>query len=327
VLALPLALFLVLDREARSRLATPGPYVAVAVALIVMAPHLGWLVANDFLPFAYAQARAVPARGAIDHIVHPLKFLAGQLLFVAPALFIALPLAWPRAAGRAETAGEAYDRRIVTLLAFGPAATTLALSVVTGRGVIAMWGYPLWLFLGLWIVMTAGKRARERFAPVAAAWAVVFLGFAGAFAASYAVLPRYDGRYRAVFYPGGALGAELAQRFRAVTGRPLAYVISDMWTGGNVAHYAPVRPRNLIDGNPRRTPWIDMSDLRTRGAVVVWTHGDPTTIPPAFRGVAGEAEVQPPFSLPFRWGGHSLPVGWAILKPRSAFAGNVKRPL
>ena len=39
-------------------LATPGPYVALAVALVVMAPHLVWLVQNDFLPFAYAEHRA-----------------------------------------------------------------------------------------------------------------------------------------------------------------------------------------------------------------------------------------------------------------------------
>src|SRR5665647_3682601 len=58
VLALPLALFVFIDRDARKALATPGPYVAVAVALIAMATHLVWLVQNDFLPFAYAEHRA-----------------------------------------------------------------------------------------------------------------------------------------------------------------------------------------------------------------------------------------------------------------------------
>src|SRR5262245_9910716 len=317
VLAAPLALFVIFDREARKALATPGPYVAAVVTLIVAAPHLVWLVANDFLPFAYADARAKPSRGLIDHIFHPLQFLLSQLLFIAPALLIAAPLVWPRVP---DQAGDDYDRRIVTLLAFGPAATTFALSLVTGRGVIAMWGYPLWLFLGLWIAMMAPKLTRERFAPIAAIWAVVFVGFAATFAASYAVMPRYDGRYRAVFYPGRALGAELSQRFRAATGRPLAYVIGDMWNGGNVAHYSPDHPRNLVDGNPRRAPWIDMSDLRNKGAVVVWTSGDPTTIPAEFRTIAGEAEVQQPFALPFRWGRHVLPVGWAVLRPRTAFA-------
>ena len=37
--------------------------------------------------------------GSIDHIVQPLKFLVSQVLFIAPALFIAAPLVWPRAVG------------------------------------------------------------------------------------------------------------------------------------------------------------------------------------------------------------------------------------
>ena len=55
----------------------------------------------------------------------------------------------------------------------------------------------------------------------------------------------------------------------------------------------------LIDGNPRRAPWIDMSICAARGAVVVWTEA---TRPRSRRltRVAGEAEVQPPFALPFR---------------------------
>ena len=86
VLAAPLALFLLLDRDARPALATPGPWIAFVVALVIMAPHLVWLVRNDFLPFAYASARAAPSRGLIDHVLHPLVFAIGQVAFVLPAL-------------------------------------------------------------------------------------------------------------------------------------------------------------------------------------------------------------------------------------------------
>ena len=93
-----------------------------------------------------------------------------------------------------------------------------------------------------------------------------------------------------------------------------------MWDGGNVAHYAPGRPRLLIDGDPRRAPWIDLGDLRSKGAVVVWTSSDPDVIPIGLRAMAGEAQTQPPFTLPFRRGGGVLTVGWAILRPEPAFA-------
>jgi len=321
VLAFPLALCLLLDRDARAALATPGPYLALAVALVVMAPHLVWLVRNDFLPFTYASARAAPTRGLFDHVLHPAVFVVSQLVFMAPALLIAAAVIWPRPKAPVAARADAFDRRIVAWLAFGPAATTCALSAISGRGTIAMWGYPLWLFLGLWIVLAARSPLEPaRLKRIAALWAAVFAIFAATFYASYAVLPAIDHRYRAVFYPGDRLADELSRRFRAATGAPLVYVIGSMWDGGNVAHYSAEQPRVLIDGNPDRSPWIDVGDLRSKGAVVVWTDGDPLVMPVGLRRIAGDAQVQPPFTLPFRRGEGGITVGWAILRPRPAFA-------
>jgi 4-amino-4-deoxy-L-arabinose transferase-like glycosyltransferase len=326
VLAAPLVLFLLIDRDARKALATPGPWIALVLALVVMAPHLVWLVHNDFLPFAYASARAAPSRGLVDHIWHPIVFLVSQLAFMVPALLIAAAVVWPRPKAPVAATADAFDRRIVTLLAFGPAVATAALSALSGRGTVAMWGYPLWLFLGLWIVLTARNAIEPaRLARIGAVWAAVFVIFAAAFFASYAVLPGIDHRYRAVFFPGDRLAEELARRYRAATGAPLVYVIGDMWDGGNVAHYAREQPRVLIDGNPRRAPWIDLGDLRTKGAVVVWTDSDPAVMPIGLRGIAGDAQVQPPFTLPFRRGEGTLTVGWAILRPQPAFAARARR--
>jgi hypothetical protein len=151
-------------------------------------------------------------------------------------------------------------------------------------------------------------------------WAAVFAGLVIAFIANYAVLPHYDHRYRAVFFPGGDLGREISQRYRAVTGKPIAYVIGNMWDGGNVAHYAPEHPRVLIDGKPARAPWIDLADLKARGAVVVWTAGDLHVMPPELRTIAADAAVQPPLLLHYRRGDASLYVGWAILLPQPSYA-------
>jgi hypothetical protein len=317
VLAAPLALFLLIDRDARRALATPGPWLAVAVALVVMAPHLVWLVRNDFLPFAYASARATRSHGALDHMIHPAVFVASQLAALIPALAIAAPMRFPRPEVAARKVDD-FDRRIVTLLAFGPAATLIALSAVTGRGTVAMWGYPLWLFLGLWIVMTIGAAIdRHRLARVIAVWAVVFVGLTAAFIADYTILPKIDHRYRAAFFPGARLAQEIDNRFRAATGAPLTYVVGSMWVGGNVAHYSADRPRVLIDGSPARAPWIDLADLKTRGAAVVWVVGDRTSVPPEYRAVAPDAQVGTPFTLPARNGIGEVEVGWAILPPRN----------
>lgn len=321
VLALPLAMFLCLDPAARRALTTPGPYVAAGVVLLVAAPHLVWLVENDFLPFRYAEARAAlhGHGGHGGHALSPFLFAAAQLGWLLPSLLIAVPLFYPPnklPQTGATATPDAFDRRIVTLLAFGPAVTLLVGALAAGRGLISMWGYPLWLYLGLWIVMMAPVAYQQfRVVRVVGIWGLVTTVYALAFVVQYAVLPHFDHRYRASVFPGDRLGASIADGFRAATGRPLAYVISNMWLGGNISHYTSEHPRTLIDGKPARAPWIDLSDLRARGAAVVWTHGDRTTLPAEFAAIADGAEVQPPFTLTMRWGNGEVTVGWAILKP------------
>jgi Dolichyl-phosphate-mannose-protein mannosyltransferase len=320
VLAAPMVLFVLIDRDARKVLTTPGPYIAVAVALITVAPHVVWLIKTDFLPFAYAEHRAVLARGWYDHLWHPFLFALSQLFFLIPSLLIAGPLFWPRRAAGEPQAGQHaddFDRRIVAWLAFGPLATVLAMGAVSGRGAVAMWGYPLFLFLGLWLVLYARRAlAGTRLARILTTWAIVFACLGAAFYINYDVLPRFDHRYRAVFFPGGSLGRDITQRYHAVTGRKLKYVIGTMWDAGNLAHYSPDQPRVLVDGEPERAPWIDLADLRRQGAVVVWTVGDLHQLPKKFREVAAGAQVEPPILLHYRRGSASLYAGWAIVPPQ-----------
>jgi hypothetical protein len=254
-------------------------------------------------------------RGWYDHIWHPLEFAISQLFFLVPSLLIAAPLFWPRRTETRGFIGDAFDYRIVTWLAFGPFATVLLMGFVSGRGAVAMWGYPLWLFLGVWIVMTARRGLAGPLPRILAGWAVVFTILALAFVVNYAVLPRFDHRYRAVFFPGANLAQQVADGFTAAAGRPPDYVIGSMWDGGNVEHYAPSHPRVLVDGKPERAPWIDLKDLRAKGAVVVWSDGDLTQVPPEYRSVAPNAQVQAPLHLHYLHSSTPLEVGWAIVPP------------
>jgi 4-amino-4-deoxy-L-arabinose transferase-like glycosyltransferase len=314
VLALPLALFMLVDPQARRHLATPGPYIAAAIGLALVAPHLVWLVQNDWLPIHYVEARA-KAGGWLGHLTHPLQFALAQLFWLLPALLIALPLL-RRPVERNATAAGDLDRRIIALLAFGPAVTLLAASALSGRGLITMWGYPLWLFLGPFIVVwVSAKVDRPALVRLATGWGAVTSLYALAFVIEYAVLPHFDHRYRAVLFPGDRLASEISAGYQAQTGTPLRYVVGTMWLGGNIAHYAADQPRTLIDGDPRRSPWIAPADLAAAGGVVVWMTGDLHAVPASLARTARNAVVQPPFTLPMRRGNGEVRVGWGIIPP------------
>ncbi|HEX7789237.1 MAG TPA: glycosyltransferase, partial [Afipia sp.] len=212
---------------------------------------------------------------------------------------------------------DAYDRRIVTLLAFGPALTMVALSAVTGRGTITLWGYPLWLYLGLWFVMTYKDALASRgLAWIASLWAVVFAAScvfiiiynSGAFGLSYV--------RRSQQFPGPQLAAEIERQYRAVTGRAPAYIVGPQIEAGNISRYSSNRPRVVIDGDFAKAPWIDPADLRTKGAILIWNPNDEGLMPDYLKKIAEDAPQQPPIVIPVANGRFKCHFAWALLTPR-----------
>jgi hypothetical protein len=325
VLAVPLIVFMLVDVDARRNWANRGPWLALGAALLVAAPHLVWLFRNNFAPYDYINSVSAPYTAATDHIVYPLRFLIEQLTILIPCSIIALPLLRSRVVNPTQPVG-AYDQRILSVLAFGPVVTVLLMSLVSGRGLHSAWGYPLWIFAGLWLVVVINKKLEARLvARVLLLWGVVSVCFAIWFIGDLSAMPRFDHVYR--YFPGDRLGAEISDRFREATGEQLAYVVGDRYVGGNIAHYAPDQPRLLILGDFRQSPWIDVGDLKRRGAAIVWAKtnnvdppkvwvsADMDTVPSEFAAVAKDAKIQQSFSIPFRSNKGMLYVGWALLRP------------
>lgn len=318
ILVVPLALYLLFDAKARRSLLTPGPYVAALVGTLIASPHLVWLVQNDFLPFGYAEARALPYRGFYDHFLHPFLFLVSHIGAMLPAFFIASPLFRPWS-GKFNLDFADQTFRIVTLLTWGPAALLVMLSALTGRGLLAMWGFPLCIFFGLWIVMVAKAAIdRPRLSLIAIGWAIVTAIYVTVFVVQQTLIPRFHTRFNAQLYPGQRIADILTKEFERQTGEKLRYVIGRIYPAGALAHYArDSHPRVLIDGDPKRTPWIDIADLRRHGAIVLWIDFDRKALPPYAMQIARDAVVQTPAEVKWLWrkGITEDGIGWAILKP------------
>ena len=167
--ALPLVLFMLIDRRARALPRHAGTLCGRRDRPSIIAPHLVWLLDNNFLPLNYVEAGRQAMNGFFDHFTRPALFAFAQLFWLLPAIIISLPLL-QRPREPDATAANDYDRRILALLTFGPAVTVIAASAISGRGLVTMWGYPLWLFLGPWIVVTVGSRVTADASRVSAAY-------------------------------------------------------------------------------------------------------------------------------------------------------------
>jgi 4-amino-4-deoxy-L-arabinose transferase-like glycosyltransferase len=83
---LPAALLAVatLASPARAHLATRWPYLGAALALVIAAPNLIWLVVNDGVTFEFYRI-SVPLKNIEQS---PLEALVGQAMFVGPMVFV-----------------------------------------------------------------------------------------------------------------------------------------------------------------------------------------------------------------------------------------------
>jgi len=317
-LAVSIALFMLLDPTARRTLRTPGPYLMVAAFLVVIAPNAWWLVDSGFLPMRYVTARAKVAEHWYQFITNPALWLSSQVFFIHPTLILLGLTLFPRKLDREQRErSDDFSRRYVTMLALAPFAVVTVIATMTGRAPVALWGYPLWLFLPLaavvWFGPVIDPLKRQFFA---AGFIFLFLLGPAVWIGTYMTDPYLRDRPRASQFPGQLLADEMTRLWREKTGTPLPYVAGTEFAANNVAVYSPDRPRVIVHGRPLVSPWIDMDDVKRRGLVIVWEHGLPFAHLKEWRKTFGAEGDPTVIKLSRHRGGQPARIGYWIVPPR-----------
>ena len=82
-------------------------------------------------------------------------------------------------------------------------------------------------------------------------------------------------------------GREVAQTITAMWHEryhtKLDYVAGSRWIGGNIEFYSPDHPAVFVEWETRKAPWINMRELRKRGAVFVWDISEGESMPAAVK--------------------------------------------
>jgi 4-amino-4-deoxy-L-arabinose transferase-like glycosyltransferase len=300
VLAGSIGLLLLFDPLARRAWWTPGPYLMACAFALVIAPNAWWLLEHGFQPLHYVDLRAKIATHWYEFVLFPLHWIGSQLQYLAIAMALIGGLLGPRLRMRAvPDADAAFARRYVTLLALGPFLMTTLIAIVLGRMPVPTWGYPLWSFAPLaailWFAPVEGRRRSD--------WFVAGLGFMliampAAYAATELLEPFVRDRATATQFPGRHVAETVARGFRERTGAPLVYVGGDDFIANNVAVYASEHPHVIVAGDPALSPWIDMADVRRRGAVFVCNDFQTRIAPPVWSSTFAGAEPIQTLVLP-----------------------------
>ncbi len=316
-----LAAFLA-DRQGRAKLWSKGPWIAGVCGTAILAPHIWALYRIDFAPFYYAEERLKSATSIFDHLLFPLGWLGAQLLNSSLALCLAGIVLFSARSKllRLENADDGIRRNLqfFGILFAAPLLTGLAIQAVGGVRFHDMWGFPMFVLLGIVVALliAASPLQGRELAPKFAAGGMAFLGltaialFAMNLASPYAM--HKGARHQ---FPAQELAKQLGSRWEAqFPSTPVRYVASDVWLGGMLTAYHPNRPSVLISGNFANSPWIAPERIQRNGAIVIWQGDyDGERLMKQFP----DAILQSPLELAYQTGAKvpAARVNWAILPP------------
>jgi len=314
-----LAGYLLIGPE-RRLLRRSGPWLALAVALVLVAPHGLWLLHDNGGPLAYLAARSYGDTAQANHAAG-LRFLATQLVALVPLGVIVL------AAGLRPWGGRLYlrdpsQRAWLYTIALGPALLVAAGGSLLGAELHDMWGMPMWNFAALLLLAAVPPerfaRRRRALVRALAVWMALITLAMAAYAGRSA---QWLGQPARMDWPAQALGEQARRQWQALSRCPLQVVAGSIWEAGLVAEQQRPMPSVLIDGDARYAPWVSAERLQQTGALLVWRLGDYAdapeapllaAVPPASWHIS---EGQWSIAWPRNTGGAPLQIRWRAYVP------------
>ena len=320
LLLLPMLLVSAVHPRLRHVWSGIGPWLALAVAAVLLTPHVIGLVEIHFTPLWFPFQRAPGPSHWWDHVTDPLHFALAQFGDVAAALVAITLLFWrrrqePAMGGTAPPVLPDAQRAYLAAITWGPVTLALLASAIGGLHLKDMWGYPMWCFLGVFLMAELPfSFSRQGFLRFLAAVAVIMTVTAFIFVLQQTLGPWVTHKPSRGQFPGPELARVMDQRWHAIEGeRPLAMVAGDVWIAGSIAFYGDERPSVFIDADRLKSPWITPEKLARTGAMLIWMDSHD----PDWLAEFPTAERQPPVTLPYvpPRGRPPARFDWAIVPP------------
>src|SRR5689334_2471269 len=155
-----LALAVVIDRRRLDYIRSPAPYVTAIAGLLVLTPHMAWLVEHKFAPFKYATA-AHTEQPLTTVFYSAIGYLVGSIGYAVIPIIIVIALA--RRSPRALTdmiwpADD--DRRLVAASFWGPLVLAAAGALIAATEITSLWSMPAFSLLPVLLLSSPAVTVR-----------------------------------------------------------------------------------------------------------------------------------------------------------------------
>ncbi len=251
---------------------SPVPYAAAVVFVLVLAPHLVWLVHADYSTLTYASQWIEPNQDngvqALSSVMHHVALLSPVALAVAVSL-VPFRTHLPAHPSRGDAALLIW--MVAAILIVVPPVLAVAFNVRMKSD----WGIPLYTLVPLAAVsallLQVRRRALVRAAAIGAVMAV------GAFVMAPAIVAverrLYPERFRG---DAKELAATLTGLWRDRFSTPLRFIVGRADPAADISFYSADHPMLFTEATRSLGSWIDGGDLRRFGFIGICSVADRT---------------------------------------------------
>ena len=204
-------------------------------ALLILFPHLIWLVENSYATINYGLQRTGGIGSLLDHIFYPLFFLGKQLGILTPFLIMTLFLI-----KKFKININLKDKKIIFLIFtfLVPIFLIFLTSIIMGAKIRTMWMTPFYLFSGVFFIYLFQKKTDTK---KIYRFFSIFLFFFFLSPATYLYISISETNKR-TDYPGKEIARLVQNKWDNNFRNEIKIVIGDEWAAGNLSYHLTSRP-------------------------------------------------------------------------------------
>jgi 4-amino-4-deoxy-L-arabinose transferase-like glycosyltransferase len=237
-------------------------FIPIIVFLLILSPHLIWLVENDYKTITYGLKRTgLEESTLLNHLIYPVKFIFKQIGALLP-FFVLLILIIKNFKFKIDSG----DKKSIFLIfiTLVPILLMIITSLVFAANIRTMWMTPFYLFFGLFFIyhfkssvnLNSLNKFMICFLFIFVLSPVVYL---------YVSLSKNNKR---TDYPGKEIARLVQNRWDKNFFNNITIIVGDEWVGGNLSYHLKSRPRWFNNLEPK------LKDLKLNGGVIYVGNAD-----------------------------------------------------
>ena len=215
-------------------------FVAGLIALLVILPHLFWLLENNFISLNYGLKRTGGLGSITDHFYFPIEFILKQIAVLIPFFIMLYSLI-----SKFDIKKTKINNKLVFLIfvCVTPIFLILCTSFLLGVKIRTMWMTPFYLLIGiLFIEITRDRLNLKKIKRFSFAFIFFFL----LSPATYLTVSLISDTKR-TDYPGKEIAILVEDRWYDNFSNDIKIVVGDEWYAGNLSYHLASRPKWVND--------------------------------------------------------------------------------